>query len=86
MIESITEQKLNFDKIKELDSEKKRMNGVLASHKARIDTLSSELNKMIFKYEKMISENITIPGYIGLGCNFKNLGEFVIMLIRDTKK
>ena len=86
MIESITNQKVHFDKIKELDSEGKLINRQLATHKARIDTLSSDLHKILNRYEKMLKENIIISGYIGPGCNFKNLGDFAITLIKDIKK
>ena len=86
MIESLTSQKYNFEKIEELESGKKFMNDILTSHKIKINNIYAEINKMKYRYEKMLSENIIIPGYVGPGCDLKNLGEFIIFSIKDIKK
>ena len=86
MIESITNQKLNFEKIKELDSNWKHINETLTTHNIKISSITSEMDKMKFRYDKIISENLEISGYIGPGCNFRNLKEFIISSIADIRK
>ena len=86
MIESVTRQKLNFEKIKQLESNMKYINEALTTHDVKISFITSEMEKMKFKYDKIISENILIPGYIGAGCNFKNLKDFIVSSMEEIKK
>ena len=86
MIESVTKQKLNFEKIKELDSNWKHIDEVLTTHNIKISSITSEMEKIKFRYDKIISENIEISGYIGPGCNFRNLKEFIVSSIADIRK
>ena len=86
MIESITNQKLNFEKIKELDSNWKHIDEVLTTHNIKISSITSEMDRMKFRYDKIISENLEISGYIGPGCNFRNLKEFIVSSIADNRK
>ena len=86
MIESVTNQKLNFEKIKELDSNWKHIDEVLTTHNIKISSITSEMDKLKFRYDKIISENLDISGYIGPGCNFRNLKEFIVSSIADMRK
>ena len=86
MIESVTRQKLNFEKIKQLESNMKYINEALTTHDVKISFITSEMEKMKIKYDKIISENILIPGYIGAGCNFKNLKDFIVSSMEEIKK
>ena len=86
MIDSIAAQKLNLEKINQFESDKKIMNDVITSQKIKINNILSEIDKMKLRYNKMLSENIIIPGYVGPGCNFKTLGEYIISSIKDIKK
>ena len=86
MIESIINQKLNFEKIKELDSNWKHIDEVLTTHNIKISSITSEMDRMKFRYDKIISENLEISGYIGPGCNFRNLKEFIVSSIADNRK
>ena len=86
MIESITNQKLNFEKIKELDSSRKHFDEELTTHNIKISSITSEMDKMKYRYDKIISENLDISGYIGLGCSFRNLKEFIVSSISDIRK
>ena len=86
MIESITSQKLNFEKIKQLESNMKHRDEALTTHDIKISFITSEMEKMKFKYDKIISENVLIPGYIGPGCNFKNLKDFIVISMEEIRK
>ena len=86
MIESVTSQKLNFEKIKQLESNMKYRDEVQTTHDIKISFITSEMEKMKFKYDKIISENVLIPGYIGHGCNFKNLKDFIVSSMEEIRK
>ena len=86
MIAAVTSQKLNIEKISQLDTSRKHMDEVLTTHDVKISCMTSEIDKMKFKYDKLIGENLIIPGFIGAGCSFRNLREFVVNSIVDIKK
>jgi hypothetical protein len=41
---------------------------------------------MRFRYDKLISDNLVIPGYVGSGCSYSNIGDFIIKSIIDINK
>ena len=84
-IESITNQNINFEQIQHLTIEQKILNESILSHKIKIDNIIKEIDKLKNKYEKMVNENLIIPGYIGPGCNFKNLGDYIINSIKEMR-
>ena len=86
MIDSVTNQKMNFDKLNELESKTGSMDEDIITHKIQIKNILSEINRLRIKYDKIISDNIYIPGYVGPGTEFVNLGELIINLYVDVKK
>ena len=86
MIESVTNQNHYIEKIKDLDLSRNDMNQILITLRVKVNNLSSEVDKMRFRYDKIISDNLVVPGYIGSGCNYKNIGDFVMNTIIDINK
>ena len=86
LIESFASQKLNIEKINELVSNKRRTDETLLSQDTKIKNILSEIEKIKYRYEKMVSENIIIPGYVGPGCDFRNIGDFIRNVIKEMKK
>ena len=86
MIESITNQKLNFEKISKLELNTNQIVERITTNEIRISNLLNEMKKMKFNYDKTISENLIIPAYIGPGGMFKSLGEFIINFVEEFKK
>ena len=85
MIESVTNQKLHFEKINNLEKETKKMDQNLITHEVRINNILNDINKMTSTYDKLISSNLVIPGYIGPGCTYKSFADFVINSINEFK-
>lgn len=85
MIESITNQKIHFEKINKLEKEAKKMDQNIITHEIRINNILNEISKMTTTYDKLISSNLIIPGYIGPGCSFKSFGDFVINSINEFR-
>ena len=86
MISSITTRKLNIDKIDKLELDIQKIGETLITHDIRINNTLNEIKKMKFNYDKIISENLIIPAYIGPGCEYKSLGEFIIIATEEFKK
>ena len=86
MIDSITNQKFNFEKIEKLENNKKFINEILSSHKIKLNNIISDIDRIKFRFDKMEKDNIIIPGYVGPGSEYKNIGEFIINTIKEIKK
>ena len=86
LIESLTDEQLNIEKIKELEKAIKSINENITTNKVKVVNLTNDVDRMRFRYDKIISDNLVIPGYIGSGCSYRNIGEFVINSIIDIKK
>ena len=86
MIESITNQKIHFEKINNLELNKKEIEEKLTTHDIRINNTLNEIRKMKFNYDKVISDNLIIPAYIGPGSMYKSLGDFIINSVEEFKK
>ena len=86
MIESITNQKIHLEKINQLETNTHIMEDKLTTLDIRITNSLNEMKKMKFNYDKIISENLIIPAYIGPGSMYKSLGEFIIHSIEEFKQ
>ena len=86
LIESITNEQLNFEKIKDLEKAIKSLNENLTTNKVKVVNLTNDVDRMRFRYDKLISDNLIIPGYIGPGCSYRNIGEYIVNSIIDITK
>ena len=86
MFNSVTEQQLKLDKITELETFKNRINDTVLAHEIRIKSLLKDLEDISFKYDKEITQNLTVPGFIGMSCRFKTISEYLLFNIDDITK
>ena len=86
MFNAVTEQQIKIDKITELETFKNKANDVILSHEIRIKSLNKDLEDMKFKYDREISQNLTVPGFIGISSRFKTLSEFLLHNIDEMAK
>ena len=86
LIESITNEQLNFEKVKDLEKAIKSLNENLTTNKVKVVNLTNDVDRMRFRYDKLISDNLIIPGYIGPGCSYRNIGEYIVNSIIDITK
>ena len=86
LLEIVTAQKMNLDKITELESFKNKAEQNMIMHDIKIKSLSSDLDKIKSKYDKTISENLQVPGYVGPGCQFKTISEYITNNIYEFSK
>lgn len=88
--ESIKESFLNYNiyknKIADLESFKNKADNILISHEYRISNNISEIGSLKGKYDSIITENLLVPGYIGVSCKYKNLSDYISYNIVELNK
>ena len=86
MFLSVTEQQIKLDKITELETFKNKANDIIISHDIRINSLIKDVENAIYKYDREISQNLTVPGFIGTSSRFKTLSEYLLYNIDEMAK
>ena len=86
MISNLVTQKLKIEKISELESFKNKVDGMLITHEVRIKNNIEDIQKIKTKYDKIITDNLYVSGFIGNSCQFKNLSEYLSYNISEVSK
>ena len=86
MISTITSQKLKLDKITELENFRNKVDSMLITHEIRIKNSLDEIERMKTRYDKILSENLYVPGFIGTSCQYRNLSEYINFNIADVSR
>lgn len=86
MVISLVNQKLKLDKIAELESFKNKVDDKIITHEVRINNNLDEILRIKLRYDKIISENLYVSGFIGSSCQFKNLSEYLSYNISEVSK
>lgn len=58
----------------------KKFEETLVTFEIRLNSLSKELSNSIYRYDKIILDNLMIPGQVGEYCKHKNLKEYITAL------
>ena len=85
LLNSLSSQKLNTDKINDLDNFRKRMDSMMITHEIRINNSINDIKEIQFKIAKD-SESINVPGFIGPACKFKNISNYISSNINEVDK
>ena len=86
MVLSVVSQKLKLDKIAELETFKKKVDDMLITHGIRIKNNLDDISKMKVKYDKIVSENLYVPGFIGNNCQYRNLSDYLFYNIGEVSR
>ena len=86
LLELITKQNINYDKIVEFQSFKDKLEQATLTQDIKIKNIFKELDRIKIKYDKINEENLLVTGYIGPGCIYKNLSEYLQYDITEFKK
>ena len=86
LLESVAEQKMGLEKVAELESFKNKTEHNIIMHDIRIKSMSSDLESIKNKYDKTIYDNLQVPGYVGPGCQFKTIAEYITNNIFELSK
>lgn len=79
----ILKNKSKLEKIDELTSFISKTNDVLTTHEIRISTAIKDISNAKCKYDKIILDNLNVPGFIGEYSKYKNLREYLDFNIKE---
>ena len=82
----ITNQNFNIEKFAELEEFKIKAEQNLLRHDIKIKNIIQELEKLKIRYDKILNDNLIVPGYVGPGSQHKNLADYVIYQINEFQK
>ena len=63
------------EKLKDVLPLQQKNNETLISHEIRLNNLSKEISSSCYKYDKIVLDNLIVPGQVGEYCKFKNVKE-----------
>ena len=86
ILDNYSTNKINESKINEFDSFQNEVNDMLITHEIRINNNIKEISNISSKHDKIISENIYIPGIIGPSCRYKTLSGYINNNIDEINK
>jgi hypothetical protein len=79
-------QIINFDKINELENFRNKIDGMMISHEIRINNNIKDIQDIKFKYDREITENLTVPGFVGPSCKYKTISSYISSNIDEISK
>ena len=85
LIEIVSRRKHDNEKMEELFQMKNNIWTHINDHQNRILVLTKDLENAIFKYDRIIIDNLELPGIIGNRSKFKNLRELLEHIYSEMK-
>jgi hypothetical protein len=76
LISQMAERKYDNDRVEELLKMRNKFSDQIIENQSRISIIDKTLEKALFKYDKIILDNLSVPGLIGVGSKFKNCSVF----------
>ena len=76
--QKLIEHQVKFDSINELETFKKKNEDYSKVFELRLNQAINDIEATRIKYDKIIGDNLVIPGIIGNNNKFKNIGEYLI--------
>jgi len=86
IIDSITEQRLNINKITTIESDLKKFNTVLTGQEKKLNDSMVEISYIRDRYEKSLSDALFVPGIIGKNCKYNNFNDYIINCTKEINK
>ena len=84
VMKSIPDINFHISKINQIEKFDLRADNRLSSHDLRITTILNEIEKIKTKYDKIILDNLYVPGHIGGRCTFQNLSEYLLFNVNEV--
>ena len=80
---NLQEYKIKMDKVDDLVIFKTKITDQLTSHEIRINDTAKDLSNTKYKYDRIVLDNLKVPGFIGENCDFPNLKSYIISNRKD---
>jgi len=86
IIDSITEAKLNFDKISHIESDLTKFHTALNGQEKKINETMLDISFMKEQYEKSFSDALIVPGIIGKNCKYNNFNDYIVNINQEISR
>ena len=86
LLELITKQNFNYEKFTEFDNFKVKVEHELLSHEIKIKNILQDLDKLKIRYDKILNENLIVPGMVGPGGVYKNMADYLQYQMNEFQK
>ena len=86
LMQSSSEKDKKLEKLESFEKFKNKAESVLLSQNIRLNKSFETISEMRSKYDKIFIENLTIPGFVGHSCKYKNISEYIIHNIKEGNK
>ena len=81
-----TNNKVKLEKLEEFDGFRKKVDNIIITHEIRINKVINDAKGIEMKFDKMITNNLYLPGYIGPNCKYKNLAEYLKFNFQESSR
>ena len=85
LISKMAERKFDNDRIEELLKMRNKFSDQIIEGQSRISIIEKSLENALFKYDKIIVDNLNVPGLIGIGTKFKNCASYFKYIDNELK-
>ena len=79
-------EKNEIEKIGPLLISHKKLNDIVISHELKMKELNLTNQRLTSNYDRIILDNLTVPGYIGNSCPYPTLSEYILHNINEIEK
>ena len=71
-------EKNNSEKIGQLNISHKKLNDMIMSQELKIKELISSNQRLTLNYDRIITDNLTVPGFVGSSCTYRTLSDYIM--------
>ena len=79
-------EKNNSEKIGQLNISHKKLNDMIMSQELKIKELISSNQRLTLNYDRIITDNLTVPGFVGSSCTYRTLSDYIMHNIKEIEK
>jgi len=83
---NIIEMKSKLNGFNDFFSFRQNIDNKIYNHEMKIKIFFDEINRIKTKYDRIIEDNLIMPGIIGINSKFKNLGDFINYINKELPK
>ena len=85
LISQLAVRKYDNDRVEELLSIQNKFSEQILENQSKISIIEKHLEESIFKYDKIILDNLQLPGIVGINCKFLNFKMFFEYINNELK-
>ena len=81
-----TDQKVKIEQIFDYERIQKKLESIVFTHDLRLNGAIKDINNLKVKYDKIMSEHLSVAGFIGPSCQYKTIGDYLSHNIKNISK